>query len=391
MSWYRTGTIAVTNGSTNVVGTGTAWVGQILIGSAIHLPDGRAYEVANIVSDTQLTLGSAYLGATVSGQAYAVQPTQGWAQRVNQQVAAWIALQQGYLDGPLAGRFGDGTAALPGLAFLTDLDTGLRRPGANRMAFVTNALDRLEVNNAGAILTGLLSGTAVVQSNTDTTAGRLPTTGWMGAGGPTVSLAGAENLKDRNLFGGFYNYSANVTAGGPESSAWLHAIFAAKLGQGRQALLDMRTAGGGAARLWFGSNSNAGDDIVWSEIFHARNILGTVSQSGGIPTGAVIERGSNANGEYVRFADGTQICTFTGPGLAANSAYGAVFRNSSTPTWTYPAGFTNPPVIGGAADRSDRWVCPGAPGIGGVAYRVQSAVSDSTEYPVRLTAIGRWF
>lgn len=37
-------------------------------------------------------------------------------------------------------------------------------------------------------------------------------------------------------------------------------------------------------------------------------LVGTVSQSGGVPTGAVVERGSNANGEYVRFADGTQIC-----------------------------------------------------------------------------------
>ena len=39
------------------------------------------------------------------------------------------------------------------------------------------------------------------------------------------------------------------------------------------------------------------------------NILGTVSQSGGVPTGAIIERGSNANGEYVKYADGTLIMT----------------------------------------------------------------------------------
>lgn len=39
------------------------------------------------------------------------------------------------------------------------------------------------------------------------------------------------------------------------------------------------------------------------------DLVGTVSQSGGTPTGAVIERGSNANGEYVKFADGTMICT----------------------------------------------------------------------------------
>ena len=45
-----------------------------------------------------------------------------------------------------------------------------------------------------------------------------------------------------------------------------------------------------------------------SQVFSRDNILGTVSQSAGVPTGAIIERGSNANGEFVRYADGTQIC-----------------------------------------------------------------------------------
>ena len=64
------------------------------------------------------------------------------------------------------------------------------------------------------------------------------------------------------------------------------------------------------------------------------NLVGTVSQSGGVPTGAIIERGSNANGEYVRYADGTQICTYAisvGPWLA-NSAASAV--------WIFPAAFS---------------------------------------------------
>ncbi|WP_178091733.1 hypothetical protein [Stutzerimonas degradans] len=45
------------------------------------------------------------------------------------------------------------------------------------------------------------------------------------------------------------------------------------------------------------------------EFYQRSNILGTVSQVAGEPTGAIIERGSNANGEYVRYADGRQICT----------------------------------------------------------------------------------
>lgn len=39
------------------------------------------------------------------------------------------------------------------------------------------------------------------------------------------------------------------------------------------------------------------------------NILGTVGQAGGVPTGAIIQQGgTTSTGRYVRYADGTQIC-----------------------------------------------------------------------------------
>jgi hypothetical protein len=60
------------------------------------------------------------------------------------------------------------------------------------------------------------------------------------------------------------------------------------------------------------------------------NVLGTVSESGGVPTGSIIERGTNANGDYVRFADGTQICQ----GRVDTSSSAAV-------TQTLPAAFFN--------------------------------------------------
>ena len=49
----------------------------------------------------------------------------------------------------------------------------------------------------------------------------------------------------------------------------------------------------------------------WHIVYSSKNIIGTVSQTSGVPTGSIIESGSNANGEYVRLADGTQICTRT--------------------------------------------------------------------------------
>ena len=52
--------------------------------------------------------------------------------------------------------------------------------------------------------------------------------------------------------------------------------------------------------------STGNDDPA--EVFKQSNILGTVSESGGVPTGAIIERGSNSNGEFIKYADGTLIC-----------------------------------------------------------------------------------
>ena len=42
-------------------------------------------------------------------------------------------------------------------------------------------------------------------------------------------------------------------------------------------------------------------------VYAPGNILGAVSESSGVPTGAIIERGSNANGEFVKYADGTLL------------------------------------------------------------------------------------
>jgi len=58
------------------------------------------------------------------------------------------------------------------------------------------------------------------------------------------------------------------------------------------------------------------------------NLLGTVSQLAGQPTGAVIERGSTVNGNYVRWADGAQICHSTVSSSAGSSS-----------SWTFPASF----------------------------------------------------
>jgi hypothetical protein len=67
--------------------------------------------------------------------------------------------------------------------------------------------------------------------------------------------------------------------------------------------------------------------------------VGTVSQNG---QSSIIERGSNANGEFVKFADGTMICqrqftsvvsfgdTLTLPSTFVNSTYSLAFNNTQS-------------------------------------------------------------
>ena len=79
MPWYKTGTVTVTNGSTEVVGSGTTWGdGTITPGDSFSLVDSSGaavapfYEVASVTDDTHLTLSNAYGGTTASGVKYAL-------------------------------------------------------------------------------------------------------------------------------------------------------------------------------------------------------------------------------------------------------------------------------------------------------------------------------
>ena len=94
-----------------------------------------------------------------------------------------------------------------------------------------------------------------------------------------------------------------------------------------------------------------------AEVFKQSNILGTVSESGGVPTGGIIERGSNSNGEFVKYADGTQICFYSDRGDDIGDYYNflgldpdsyeshPVFNCSinTSGNWTFPVSFSSRP------------------------------------------------
>ncbi|VTQ00884.1 tail fiber protein [Pseudomonas aeruginosa] len=80
-------------------------------------------------------------------------------------------------------------------------------------------------------------------------------------------------------------------------------------------------------------------------LYSRDSILGAVSQASGIPSGAIIERGANANGDYVRYADGTQMCWFNASvtDQAIDVPYGSLF--TGTRSWSFPIAFSGSPTV----------------------------------------------
>ena len=102
-----------------------------------------------------------------------------------------------------------------------------------------------------------------------------------------------------------------------------------------------------AANLSSGTlpDARVSNSLTPDKAFRRGNIVGPVSQSGGVPTGAIIERGSNESGQYVRFADGTQICWNSRyfPSVAMTGMSGAIYYAPNDSARPFPAAFVAPP------------------------------------------------
>lgn len=146
-----------------------------------------------------------------------------------------------------------------------------------------------------------------------------------------------------------------------------------------------------ADNLLFGRRWRSGSpNSDWVKFFHSRNVLGPVSQSGGVPTGAIIERGSNANGEYFKYAGGMLICE--------TELFVSDWETASFGASSYPAAFSSPPsvavsvqdggVIGFANSRSAMVVGRGS----SWAYDIDGTGVNGSVYQntLTLTAIGHW-
>jgi len=124
-------------------------------------------------------------------------------------------------------------------------------------------------------------------------------------------------------------------------------------------------------------------------VYSRTDIVGTVTESGGIPTGSIIESGSNANGNFIKYADGTMVCDmpyFSVPSGGAVWTFPIVFVGS------FPAITHGITLSGGVATGTPLMSETHGPSLTKVIaliYDVAGVFAGTEE--VTLTARGRWF
>jgi hypothetical protein len=174
--------------------------------------------------------------------------------------------------------------------------------------------------------------------------------------------------------------------GGTTFSNWESILTGTMVGksvQGWDALLQSIASLTGANGSFIGLTGAAAAAV--------KAIVGTVSQSGGVATGSIVEVGSNANGSYIKFAGGLLLCFGSVTvGTITNSA-GSLFVSTST-SWTFPAAFATKPFCGGndGSGSSSIWHAfsqsTTSANIGAYCY-----TSISSSRTANLVAVGTWY
>lgn len=257
---------------------------------------------------------------------------------------AYTEAMADWFESDFAKALGNGTAALPSMAFATDPDLGFYRIDDNHIGASTGGVRRWSLSNTAMQVDVPITGTAVQSSFDDFTSGKALLVGAGGIGGLADTLVGVS--PDYNTFHplGFTRFIGHVTSSrtpinGPFGiiGAVGMQIFASPT-RGLQLMGSAQNGPSGPARLAVRSYDVGWGP--WSEIFHNQNILGTVSQAAGVPTGAVMEKPvSNANGFYRKHADGWMECWRS---ITLSAGAGT--------TWTFPSGaFLEAPVVTGMA------------------------------------------
>lgn len=273
-SVYKDGTTSVAANGTVVTGQGTLFTKSVLPGDFYGAHKGLNIMIATVDSDTSLTLADPYTGPTQTAAPYKIMLQSDMA-RVQETTRQMLEkLESGNVDA-LAGLAG-GADKFPYFNGVGTMAQGDVTPFAR-----SNVLSKSDRASLLASGTGIGVSAAVEKF------------------GPVV--ADFNTVTQAGWSCGYPAVTANCPLPG---NAWLWAVLTLFWADGVTCTQHARRIAGGNHSL-FRSGTVGGSFGPWGT--QAGDLLGAVSQLGGIPTGAVVERGANALGNYTRIADGTQF------------------------------------------------------------------------------------
>ena len=285
-------------------------------------------------------------------------------------------------DGGLSKRI---TAANAGVSLLANAGVSASVEELNHVDGVTSAIQTQLNAKAATASLGTAAAADLTTSATDTTAGRVTRVGDFGLGAAVPPLT---TDLDSLTVTGFY-YTEYAVPGLPEYGFMVQHLSRSTDGYAVQ----IATSRDGSASPVIYVRQEVGYSWSgWNKQYGENNILGTVSQSAGVPTGAIIESGSNANGYYVKYADGTMICRFMGTtAINTGVATGSLFYNLGI--FTFPVAFvsTTGLVVTGVANGNNVWSGSAAvTSTDEVTIRLFST-SSGLSSKLGYVAHGRWF
>ena len=178
--WYRTGSVAVTQSSKKITGTGTSWLTALnrpSKGNVFYGPDGKAYEIDYISSETELYLVDAYAGADSSGQSYKIDVRGGTVPELSRQLSEHYAYMQGIIDSLQSIVSGSGDVTITGPSGQTVTVPALTNMLSKSGNLAGLAAPDTALNNLGLTAVGKAVAKAIDAAAARIAIGAYPSTG----------------------------------------------------------------------------------------------------------------------------------------------------------------------------------------------------------------------
>lgn len=209
-------------------------------------------------------------------------------------------------------------------------------PTQHSINLAPNGTTRIAASDTSFWVDAPITGSAVQSDTLDDTSGRLMKTGAFGLGAPGALLTDL-NVTNGSIATGFYR-ADGATTGTPLAGGIHHILHTRRAaGQGETQLAMAESDGS-----LFYRTRDTGAWHDWQQVATSDHYTGDLSDPHYKP---IFERGTNANGDYTRLADGTQVC------------WHSVTLNFDTDPqlqggWTFPAAFAQAAQVFASIDYS---------------------------------------